>query len=157
MTARRDLRFDTLDAAVRDAEHLLAVGYDRVGRWDLAQCCGHLEAWLRYPLDGYPWTPLLLRPVMFLVRNFVAPRGLRKALETGTAAAGNPTIPVSVPAPGGDPATAVAAFRASAARFQAHTGPVHPSPLFGAMDRETLTRLHVIHAAHHLSFLVPKT
>ena len=31
-----------------------------------------------------------------------------------------------------------------------------PSPLFGKMSRDELTRLHLIHCAHHLSFLTPK-
>ena len=47
MATRRELRFDSLDEVVRDAEHLLAVGYDRAGNWDLAQCCGHLAHAIR--------------------------------------------------------------------------------------------------------------
>jgi hypothetical protein len=37
-----------------------------------------------------------------------------------------------------------------------HAGPFRESPLFGMVDKETLVRLHRIHTAHHLSFLVPK-
>ena len=55
---RRTLTFDTLDAAVRDAEYLLAAGYDRAGNWDLAQCLDHLAAWLTYPVSGFPKAPL---------------------------------------------------------------------------------------------------
>ena len=157
MMTRRELRFETFDDAVRDAEHLLSVGYDRVGKWDLAQCCGHLQRWISYPMDGFPPTPLLFRPILFLMRNLVAPRELSKALESGTTKPGMPTIPQSVPHPGEDAAKAVQAFRETVARFKSHPGPFHPSPLFGSLDREKLTRLHVIHAAHHLSFLVPKT
>jgi hypothetical protein len=70
--------------------------------------------------------------------------------------AGLPTIPQSVPAPGGDPAAAVAALKAAVERFQAHPGPFAPSPLLGPMTKEQLTAVHRVHCAHHLSFLIPK-
>ena len=63
--ARRPLKFDSLDAVVRDAENLLASGYDRAGNWDLAQVCGHLAEWLRFPMDGFPKVPLLIRQAVF--------------------------------------------------------------------------------------------
>ena len=37
-----------------------------------------------------------------------------------------------------------------------HTGPLHPSPMFGSLDREQLYRLQLIHCAHHLGFLLPR-
>ena len=46
---RRELYFSDLDEVVRDAEHLLAKGYDRAGNWNLAQVCTHLAEWMRFP------------------------------------------------------------------------------------------------------------
>jgi hypothetical protein len=41
-------------------------------------------------------------------------------------------------------------------RFGDHQGGYQPSPLFGAPSREEWSGLRLIHAAHHVSFLVPK-
>src|SRR5688572_24160357 len=132
MAARRELRFDSLDDVVRDAERLLAGGYDKVGNWSLAQCCGHLAAWFRYQMDGFPPAPLLLRPVFWLFRNTVGPSMARKMLAGGKMREGLQTIPQSVMQPGGDDAAAVAELRDTVRRWQEYTGPLHQSPLFGS-------------------------
>lgn len=153
---RRRLSFRDLDEVVRDAEALLAGGYRRVGRWDLSQVCGHLADWLTYPVDGFPTPPLALRPLMFLMRNTIAPRMLRKTLAKGEMPAGAPTLPASVPAPGGDESEAVARLRRAVERFRAHEGEYLPSPLFGPVSRDEANRIHLIHCAHHLGFLIPE-
>ena len=156
MPVRRQLAFDSLDAAVRDAEHLLAAGYERAGTWDLAQCLDHLAAWLTYPVEGFPRVPLLLRPVFALVRATLGRGMLNKTLRDGMPA-GKPTMPQSVAPPGGDPAAALGRFKAAAGRFAAHGGDYLPSPLFGPLTRDEALKVQLAHCAHHLSFLVPKT
>lgn len=155
VTRRQGLRFDSLAAAVADAEHLLARGYDRAGNWSLAQCCDHLALWLTYPLDGYPPVPLPVRVGFWAVRQTVGRRMLQAFLEKGMKP-GSPTLSASVPAPGGDDAAAVDRFRAAAARYVGHDGPTLPSPLFGPLTPEEGRAVQAGHAAHHLSFLVPK-
>ena len=155
MPARRTLTFATPDDAVRDAEHLLAVGYEKAGNWDLPQCLDHLTAWLTYPVDGFPRMPLLLRPVFALVRATLGRGMLTKYLREGMPA-GKPTIPQSVGVSGGDPAAALGRFRAAAERFAAHGGDYLPSPLFGPLTRDEALKVQLAHCAHHLSFLVPK-
>ncbi|QDU24005.1 DUF1569 domain-containing protein [Urbifossiella limnaea] len=155
MVTRRALTFDTLGAAARDAEHLLAAGYDRAGSWDLAQCLDHLAAWLTYPVSGFPRMPLLLRPLFALVRATLGRGMLNKYLREGMPA-GKPTMPQSVGQPGGDPAAALGRFKAAAERFEAHAGDYLPSPLFGPLTRDEALKVQLAHAAHHLSFLVPK-
>jgi hypothetical protein len=154
--ARRELKFDTLDEVVRDAENLLARGYDRAGNWDLAQCCSHLAKWMRFPIDGFPKPPLPIRALLWVLRHTVGRAKFREFVETGRMPAGKPTLRETVAPPGGDPAAAVAKLREAVARFQAHAGPVYPSPLFGAMTKDEATRVQLVHAAHHLSFLVPR-
>jgi hypothetical protein len=149
------LTFDSLDDVVRDAEHLLAAGYERAGNWDLAQCCTHLAEWMRFPVEGFPKMPLAVRPIIWLIRTTSGKRMREKVLAEGFSAGGR-TMPQTVPAPGGDPAAAVARLKAAAGRFQAHAGPVHPSPVFGPMNKDEATKLQLVHCAHHLSFLVPK-
>jgi hypothetical protein len=156
MAERRKLTFASLDEVVADAESLLAQGYDRAGNWDLAQVCGHLAEWMRFPLDGFPKLPLIMRPVAWLVRSLFGKAIKRRVMAEGFKP-GTPTIPGTTFPPGGDPAQAVARLKAAAGRFAAYEGPVRPSPLFGAMTKEEALRLQLEHCAHHLSFLIPRT
>lgn len=155
-TERRKLAFAALDDVVRDAENLLAKGYDQAGKWDLAQVCFHLAEWLRYPVEGFPRIPLLMRPVLWLMRNTVAGPALRKAIEKGELPTGQPTLTQSVAAPGGNPTAAVAKLKQAVERFKAYSGPYQPSPLLGVLDHETGHKVQLLHCAHHLSFLVPR-
>jgi len=156
MPTRRTLTFATLDAAVRDAEHLLAVGYDKAGNWDLGQCCGHLAAWVRFQLDGFPRIPLNLRPVFWVLRHTVGPGQGRKMAEGAPMKAGLPTLKESE-VPPGDDARRVAELRETVARWAAHAGHLHPSPALGAATKERYEKVHGVHCAHHLSFLIPKS
>jgi hypothetical protein len=155
MAARRDLRFDTLDEAARDAERLLVDSYERVGQWDLGQCCNHLACWLTYPLDGFGKPPLPVKMFLWIARNTFGPGQLKKILANGFPPNG-PTDPKSVTVSDGNDAAAVAKLKAAVERFRDHAGPILPSPFFGSMDKETATKLQLVHTAHHLSFLVPK-
>jgi len=154
--ARRKLVFATLDEALRDAEHLMAVGYDRAGQWDLAQVCFHLAEWMRYPVDGPPKPPFLIRIVLGVVRPTVGRRMLLTLLRDGMPS-GKPTFPQTVAAPDGDASAAIARLRAAAESFRNHTGDYYPSPLFGWLSRDEALRLQLRHCEHHLSFLVPKS
>jgi Protein of unknown function (DUF1569) len=152
---RRKLKFATLDEAVADAESLLTKDYDRAGNWDLAQVAGHLADWMRFPLDGFPKVPLFIRPILWTVRTISGKQMLKTILEHGFTP-GTRTVGETVPQPGGDPAAAVAILKETAGRWKTHPGNVHPSPLFGAMTRDTALQLQLVHCSHHLSFLIPK-
>ena len=152
---RRTLTFASLDDAVADAENLLARGYDRAGNWDLAQVAGHLANWLSYPVEGFPKVPLVLRPVVWLVRTTAGKR-MRDGVLANGFTPGTRTVPETVPAAGGDAAAAVARLREAVERLKAHAGPIVPSPLFGPMDKGTAVRLQLRHCEHHLGFLTAK-
>ena len=154
---RRTLKFDSLDAVVRDAEGLLTTGYEKTGNWDLAQVCNHLADWLRYPVEGFPRAPAPIRAMLWVMKKTVGPKKLRAYLAADAMPVGKPTMPQTVCTPGGDPAVAVAKLRQSVERLKAHTGELLPSPFFGAMSKDEGIRLQRIHCAHHLSFLVPKS
>ncbi|HEY3789727.1 MAG TPA: DUF1569 domain-containing protein [Urbifossiella sp.] len=156
MASRRTLRFASLDDAVADAEHLLAMGYDKAGCWDLAQCCFHMAEWMRFPMDGFPKAPAPIRLMLWMARNSIGPKLLRKYLADGMPA-GKPTLPQTVPLSGGNDAAAVNGLKETVERVRTFAGPPLPSPLFGSMHRSTWVRLNCVHAAHHLSFLVPKS
>src|SRR5438046_2345960 len=113
---RRKLTFATLDDVVRDAENLLAKGYDRAGNWDLAQVCSHLAEWLRFPVDGFPKVPLVLQPMMWLMRATVGKKMRAKVLAEGFGEGGR-TMPQTVFTPGGDAPADVAKLKEVAERF----------------------------------------
>jgi hypothetical protein len=152
---RRKLNFASLDDVVRDAEDLLAKGYDKAGNWDLAQVCSHLAEWMRFPVDGFPGLPLFLRPLFWLFRNTVGKAKRLKYTAEGMPS-GKPTMPQTVVQPGGDAAAAVAKLKEVAERFKAHAGPIPPSPLFGAMTKDEALQLQLRQCEHHLSFQVPR-
>lgn len=156
MAARRTLKFDSLDEIVRDAEQLLAAGYNRVGKWDLAQACGHVSEWMRYGMDGFPRAPWFLRPMFWLLRNTVGGRIFRRSLATLKMPDGAPTAPESVPQPDGDAAAAVARLKEIVKRMKAFPGEPIRSPFLGRMTRDEWVKLHLMHAGHHLGFLIPK-
>jgi len=153
---RRPLRFNDLDEVLRDAENLQAKGYEKAGNWDLAQCCMHLSEWLRFPVEGFPKAPAPIRAVFWVLRKTVGRKKLLTYIDTGSFPAGKPTMPQTVPPPGGDPREAIEKLRRSVNRLKEYTGPIVPSPLFGPMTKDEAVRMQLVHCAHHLSFLVPK-
>lgn len=153
---RRSLKFTSLDEAVRDAEHLLAVGYQATGKWTLAQCCFHLTQWLRFPMDGFPRGPLAVRVMLWTLRNTIARPMYRKVVAKGEMPTGGPTVPQSLTTADAEDRPAVEALKEMVERWKAHTGPIHPSPIFGSLTKDEAEPLQRIHMAHHLGFLVPK-
>ena len=155
MATRRDLRFDQIGQAVADAENLLAKGYEKTGNWSLSQVCDHMTDWLTYPLDGFPKAPFPISAMLWVMKKTVGRKKFESYLTTRSFPAGKPTMPQTVHATGDD-AESVARLKKAAARFEQHTGPIVPSPLFGAMTKDEATQMQCVHLAHHLSFLVPK-
>jgi hypothetical protein len=153
---RRQLRFNDLDEVVRDAEALLAKGYEKAGAWDLAQCCKHLADWMRFPAEGFPKAPAPIRLMLWMMKKTVGPKKLKQYLAEGDFPAGKPTAPQTVYTPDGDPKAAIDELRKSVDRLKNYTGPIVPSPFFGPMDKATCVRLQLVHCAHHLSYLLPK-
>lgn len=155
--ARRQLQFASLDEIVPDAENLLAKGYEKAGNWDLAQVCGHLAEWLRFPVEGFPKAPAPIRAVFWVLRKTVGRKKFLTYITERYFPPGKPTMPQTVPPPGGDPREAIEKLRTSVEKLKAYTGAIVPSPLFGAMTKDEAVRMQLVHAAHHLSFLVPKS
>jgi hypothetical protein len=116
--------------------------------------CFHLNEWLRFPMDGFPKMPWFIGGIFWALRHTIGRKKLRQYLLEGMPA-GKPTMPQTVGQPG-EAAEAIQKLKETVARFKAFPGPVHPSPLFGAMSKDEATRLQLLHCAHHLSFLSPK-
>ncbi|MEZ6047723.1 MAG: DUF1569 domain-containing protein [Planctomycetaceae bacterium] len=154
---RRPLKFESLHDAVTESERLLAAGYTSAGNWNLAQCCHHLSLWMTYPMDGFPKLPFPMNLFAWTMRHTIGPRWIAKIIDSGEWPVGTPTDKRTIAPPGGNDAEAVAELKESVDRLLNHKGPLHPSPLFGMLEKERLIELHKLHTAHHLGFLIPQS
>lgn len=157
MAGRRNLvHFSSLADVVADAQDLHRRGYEKVGQWDLSQVLQHCADWIDYGIDGYPSMPLPLTIVFWFVRRFRGRRMLETMLAQRSMDAGGATLGRTVHPPS-DEADALARFERSVQRLETFSGPTRTSPLFGPLSVTELQQLNVVHCAHHLSFLVPKS
>lgn len=147
---RRPLRFDHLDDVVREAESLLAAGYTRAGQWSLGQMCDHLAQTVERCQDGFPM--MMPAPIRWLITWIAWKKVLR-----------HEQINRAVPAPKWlqppdqiEDRAGVERLKAAIARYHKHTGPLHPSPVFGKMSADDWRAVHLWHSEHHLSFLHPR-
>jgi hypothetical protein len=148
---RRQLDFKDLAEVRGEVERLHRGGYEKLGQWDLAQICDHLAYFMKGSLEGSTFRVPWLFKVLF--GRFV----LRRILKTRRMKEGAPTPQKPLPEPGGDENAAVERFLQMLERLRTHTGQWHPSPFFGRLTPDEWRELHLIHCAHHLSFLRPRT
>ena len=149
MSKRRALDYITFDDLQADLDGLKAGGYQTVGKWSLAQICDHLQIFFDASLDGFgfrmPW-----------YMRMAAPLVLRVTLKSRKIPAGVKGPPSIMPrANGATDAAAIDSLIAAIDRYRRHNGPLQPSPLFGHLSRERWDQIQLIHAAHHLSFVLP--
>ena len=154
--SRRSLEFNDFAEVVADIESLHANGYDQLGDWNLGQVCGHAADWMRFPMEGFPRPAFPTRMMLAALKVTVGKRMIRKVLDTKEMPEGNPTLPETVHESAENEQESVEALCEAIRQFEKSDGPFHASPLFGELTRDELIQLHLIHCAHHLSFLVPK-
>ena len=145
---RRTLRFQDLEDIMPDVERLLD-GHTTVGHWSLGQICRHLATVMRLSVDRPASTP-------HDATRRVGEERKREFFESGVVPEGIPTSPRLLPAEALDEHEEAEGLRQAIAHYQASPGPVVPHVLLGFLTREEWDRFHCIHAAHHLSFAVPK-
>lgn len=154
---RRALKFRTLDEVVDDVRRLQANGYTSVGKWNLGQMAAHMSDWASFPMDGFPKAPFFVRGFLWILKQAWGKRKFRSMLAAGVMESGSPTMPETVYTPSDNEAEMVDKFIKTVRRLQTYTGEVHPSPVFGPMNRDELIQLQLLHMALHLSFLKPKS
>jgi hypothetical protein len=152
---RRKLRFERFEDALRDAERLAdaeRLGTLRVtGNWELGQAIGHVAAWARFPLDGYPPLPRMpwfIRALIPLFKKSFLNRGLPAGANIGNL-------------PGGTLATepmetdlALRQLREAFGRLERQV-PTQPNPVLGPLSHEDWIKLNLRHAELHFSFFHP--
>jgi hypothetical protein len=143
---RRRVTYHTFDEMLVDIERLKRDGYQRVGNWDLPYICCHLADSIERSMDGYTVPP---RPM-----RIAAPIVLLIVLWMGRMPAGVKVDARALPSGSHDLNEQFDRLCYTIVQYQAHRGELHPHPFFGRIARAKFDRLHLIHAAHHLSFLV---
>lgn len=157
MAARREvaLELTDLDAVIADARMLHERGYEKAGQWDLTQICDHVAAAVNGAVDGAPfrigWPMKVMVRVMGMKGRMFRTRRLRAGLPA-------PSQLVFKPADS-DPQReeqAVKNLENAITRYREARGRYHDHPIFGPLTDDQWDQFHVIHAAHHLSFLRPR-
>lgn len=150
---KRQLSFANFDEMMAEIRSLDKNGYRSNGKWTLAQTCGHLSDWMRFPMDGFPVPPLPMRMIFWAMKVTVGP-GMKRKILAGGFKGGMPTAPETVPQPGAmTDQQGIELLQKTIDRLNAFDGELLPSPLFGPMDKETLIKVSLLHAAHHLGYL----
>lgn len=146
---RRPLDFHSEDEVIAELDRLRTLGYEKAGAWNLGEICNHTAIFIRGSLDGFtgpnpPWFIRLVGP--WFVKRMIKKRRMPEGVG----------LPAHLrPKPNCDEATEVQALKKLLIRFRDHTGPLFPSPFGGDLGRDRWRQLHLIHCAHHLSFLHP--
>jgi hypothetical protein len=150
---RRALKFHTIDDAIGDIDELHAGGCERLGAWDLAKTCDHLTVTMRMSLDGYPpevrfsWPARVLGGTVIkwtLVGLGRMPRGIPLPHASMN--------PQDVRAE----QTAMTHCIATLREFGERTTDFYANPLMGKLSPQQYRKFHLVHAAHHLSLLLPQ-
>jgi hypothetical protein len=147
---RRVLRFGSYDELLAEVDRLSSGPYRRAGAWSLTQNCEHLRIFMDCSMRGFgeARAPRLLRLIGPLALRVTL---VRKKIPAGVRA----PAPFQPAAASVDDPARIDAFRQTVRALEGFSGAFHPSPLFGRLTAEQWHRLHRIHAAHHLGFLVP--
>jgi hypothetical protein len=146
---RRQLDFQDFDSLTADVDRLHRDGYTKAGTWDLRQICEHLTASMRMSIEGFTF-----KVAWWFI--FVGPLIRRRLFKTRKVPAGIKGPDSLMPASTGDETAALNAFHKELRRVRDHAGPFRPSPVMGRLSPEQWRQFHLIHAAHHLSFLIPR-
>ncbi|HEX4128814.1 MAG TPA: DUF1569 domain-containing protein [Pirellulales bacterium] len=148
---RRELRYANFDELLADAERSAAGPVQALGNWTPGQIFEHLARSMNRSIDGFegqaPWI------VRWVARTFMKRRLLAGPMKPGFRL---PPAAAAVLVPGSTDCTdGLAALRQAVARLKTETHRA-PSPFLGPLTREESDRLHLNHAALHMSFLVPQ-
>jgi hypothetical protein len=141
---KRKLNLANVDEVTAEVRRLQK-GYHRMGEWSLPQVCWHLNEVMT--------RTMLTKAVGAVEVKPEARAMLKKILEEGEM----PRVeaPGQVVPPADAEGLEVERFLETLERLRKFKGPFAPHRFFGEMGVEDYTRLHLIHCAHHLGYLVP--
>lgn len=149
---RRNIDFHSADEIIQAINSLRTSGYKMAGKWNLTQICQHLMATMDGGMDGFgfraPW----------ILRATVIKWGFRYALNKRKLGSGFPTFKVLRPThiDSADDDEVIDACIKSFQRAATFDGSLEDYALLNHLSVEDWQDFMWIHAAHHLSFLIPK-
>jgi len=149
---RRQLKFETFDDVLSDAERLVASQNCRMlGNWALPELINHLAMTMNSSIDGFAAkAPFLIRWVGPLIKRSVV---YGKKLSPGIKLPAE-AVPVAFPS-GNSSQQALDALRVAFARA-ARERMEADHPAFGRMTHEEWLLMQLRHAEMHLSFAIPE-
>ncbi len=150
VTGRRDVRIESYDDILRDAEALMSGGpIQSLGNWTPGQNFEHLAKSMNASIDGVDFKmPWIMRTIAKLFKNMFLNQPFKPGFR----------LPVKMETDfgPGDSISDEEGFQllvAAVERIKSTTKRA-PSPAFGEMPESDWIKLHCRHAALHLSFLV---
>jgi hypothetical protein len=144
---RRSISYQSFQEIMPDVDRLLN-GHTTVGRWSMAQICRHVATVMRRVVDLPASTP-------HDPSQLVSDEQKRQVFESNMIPESLPGPPELMPPERLDVHQEVEGLRHAIAHYTASPGPVIKHRLFGKLSKDEWDRLQLMHAAHHLSFVVP--
>jgi len=149
MEARRELKFDGLDAVMPEVGRLLD-GHETAGRWSLAQILYHIGTAIRISSREASTGATTRAP---------SPRWeerRRRFFNSGRFPEGveNP-LPILEPPPGLDERAEAESLGDAIEEFGRSNGPFPLHPRLGPLSKPEWATFHAMHCAHHLAFALP--
>lgn len=143
---RRNVRFDSYQALLADAEALASQEVRSLGNWSLGQNIKHIAMALDSSIDGADLK--IPAPMRWVMTLFMKKKLLSQSLPAGFSA------PPGFSPDEIDVEEALEALRAAIARQDREPNRiVHPA--LGKLSREEWTEFNLRHAEMHMSFIVP--
>ncbi|MGB7346112.1 MAG: DUF1569 domain-containing protein [Pirellulaceae bacterium] len=148
---RRNLDLTTGAEVIAEINRLRSTGYSKTKNWNLAQICQHLSVVLKGGMDGFGFRlPWILRATV-LKWGFGYMTKKRKLFPSA------PTFPSMKPkAMTEDNDADIQQCIALIERAETFDGSMEDYALLDNMTPDAWREFMWIHAAHHLSYLVPK-
>ena len=137
--------FASLDAALKTLEQLRSSAPRMTGAWDLPQVLHHAAQSIEYSMNGFP----ALKPAWFRASVGSYAFALFDARGQMTHSLSE-AIPGAPDIASGQPlAAAIDHAIAALQAFDRHSGPLAKHFAYGALDKPTYTRAHLMHLANH--------
>lgn len=143
---RATLRYATEADAVADVNRLRR-GHVQVGNWTLNQICWHLVKATEFSMRPGPFPPMT-------PEQLAARPKLEMVLSTG-ALPGQINAPEQITPPAECTDAEMDRLAEVLEKARTFPGPFAPHRIFGELTHDEARRLRLVHAAHHLSHLVP--
>jgi hypothetical protein len=145
---RREVRYDSLDDIVADAERLVAANAPTTGNWTKGQILKHLATVMNKSIDGFEHmaNPLLI----WFLRLTFKKRALSQTMPAGYRLKGKSADEL-LPSPIDDQ-DALQQIRQAVARLH-NESQRRPNAFLGPLSSEEWDQLHCRHSEMHMSFI----